>query len=36
MNPNKLTFESENLVVHWLEFSIERLCDLEEIQALID
>ena len=36
MNPNKFTFESENLVVHWLEFSIEGLCDLEEIQALAD
>lgn len=36
MNPNKLTFESENLVVHWLEFSIEGLCNLEEIQALAD
>lgn len=36
MNLSKLTFESENLVVHWLEFSIEGLCDLEEIQALAD
>ena len=36
MTPNKLTFQSENLVVHWLEFSIEGLCDLEEIQALAD
>ena len=34
MKQNKLTFESENLLVHWLEFSIEGLCDLEQIQAL--
>ena len=34
MLQNKLTFESENLVVHWLEISIEGLYDLEEIQVL--
>jgi len=34
MTQNKLTLESENLVVHWLEISIEGLYDLEEIQAL--
>lgn len=34
MNHNKLTFETEKLVVHWLEISIEGLYDLEEIQVL--
>ena len=34
MKQNKLTFDTENLVVHWLEISIEGLYDLEEIQAL--
>ena len=34
MTQNKLTFDTENLVVHWLEISIEGLYDLEEIQAL--
>lgn len=34
MKQSKLTFDTENLVVHWLEISIEGLCDLEEIQAL--
>ena len=34
MNQNKLTFDTENLVVHWLEISIEEFYDLEEIQAL--
>ena len=29
MTQNKLSFESENLVVHWLEISIEGLYDLE-------
>ena len=34
MNHNKLTFETEKLVVHWLEISIEGLYNLEEIQVL--
>ena len=34
MEQNKLTFDTENLVVHWLEISIEGLYDLEKIQAL--
>ena len=34
MLQNKLTFETEKLVVHWLEISIEGLYDLEEIQVL--
>ena len=34
MRQNKLTFQSEKLVVHWLEISIEGLYDLEEIQVL--
>ena len=34
MKQNKLTFDTENLVVHWLEISIKGLYDLEEIQAL--
>ena len=34
MQETILTFESENLVVHWLEIYIEGLYDLEEIQAL--
>ena len=34
MKENRLSFESENLVVHWLEISIEGLYDLEEIQVL--
>lgn len=34
MNHNKLTFETEKLVVHWLEISIEGLYDLEEIKVL--
>lgn len=34
MKENKLSFESEKLVVHWLEISIEGLNDLEEIQVL--
>ena len=31
MNQNKLNFETEKLVVNWLEISIEGLYDLEEI-----
>ena len=34
MKQNKLTFDTKNLVVHWLEISIEGLYDLEGIQAL--
>ena len=34
MKQNKLTFETENLIVHWLKISVEELYDLEEIQAL--
>ena len=34
MNQNKLTFDSENLVVDWLEFSIEGLYELEEFEAI--
>ena len=34
MKENNLSFETEKLVVHWLEFSIEGLYDLEEIQML--
>ena len=34
MTQNKLNFETEKLVVHWLEISIEGLYDLEEIQVL--
>jgi hypothetical protein len=34
MNQNKLTFDTENFVVHWLEISIEGLYDLEDIKAL--
>ena len=31
MNQNKLTFESQNLVVDWIGFNIEGLTDLEPI-----
>jgi hypothetical protein len=34
MEQNKLTFDTENLVVHWLEISIEGLYNLAQIQAL--
>lgn len=34
MNQNELNFETEKLVVHWLEISIEGLYDLEKIQVL--
>lgn len=34
MKQNKLTFDSENLVVHWLEFSIKELYELEDIEEL--
>ena len=34
MKQNEITFDTEKLVVHWLEFSIEGLYDLEEIKAL--
>ena len=34
MKENNLSFETEKLVVHWLEISIEGLYNLEEIQVL--
>jgi hypothetical protein len=34
MKQNKLTFDTEIFVVHWLEISIEGLYSLEEIQVL--
>ena len=34
MKGNKLNFETEKLLVHWLEISIEGLYGLEEIQML--
>ena len=34
MKENNLSFETEKLVVDWLEISIEGLYDLEEIQVL--
>jgi hypothetical protein len=34
MKQNKLTFDTEIFVVHWLEFSIEGLYDLAEIEGL--
>jgi hypothetical protein len=34
MKQNKLTFDTENLVVYWLEISIEGLYNLEGIHAL--
>lgn len=36
MKQSKLTFDTENLVVYWLEISIKGLYDLEQIQALVN
>ena len=35
MKQNEITFDTEKLVVHWLEFSIEGLYDLEEIKKKV-